>query len=73
MLDDIFSKAAEFVLNGGLFGMERGFDRKEEGHIYGIAECREDLEKHLSCIRMVLGDRKEIDDRSDDDRPRFAI
>ena len=55
MGNGMFGAFTEFVLNGGLFGKERGFDRRKEGHIYSVNECQEDLGKHLSCIKQVLG------------------
>jgi len=34
-----------FFLNGGLFGVLRGFDHKEEGRPYGFEEFGEDVQK----------------------------
>ena len=71
--NDILTEITEFVLNGGLFGKERGFDRRKEGHIYSVNECQEDLGKYLSCIKQVVGVWKGIIyGEDDDDRPRLA-
>lgn len=34
----------DFILDGGLFGLLRGFDHEEEGHPYGFVELNEDIQ-----------------------------
>lgn len=43
----------DFIKNGGLFGMMRGFDSSKEGHPYSFDEFSEDITKCSNCVRKT--------------------
>ncbi len=48
----------DFILNGGLCGLMRGFDHKKEGRAYGFREFKEDAAEaaEVTCaVASVAG------------------
>lgn len=46
----------DFILDGGLFGLMRGFDHEEEGRAYGFGEFMEDT----SVAREVIASASSV-------------
>ncbi len=44
----------DFILDGGLFGLMRGFDHEEEGRAYGFGEFMEDTSAAREVIASVF-------------------
>ncbi len=43
----------EFILNGSLFGLMRGYNYNKEGHAYGFRELEEDLRSAVKCTEHL--------------------
>ena len=50
----------DFILNGGLFGMLRGFDHRAEGRPYGFAEFDEDSRAAMNVSKRIVSDSSDM-------------
>lgn len=46
----------DFILNGGLFGMLRGYDHEKEGRPYGFPELEEDAKSVMGISKQIASD-----------------
>lgn len=53
-------RVKNFLLNGGLMGMARGYDHEKEGHPYGFEEFGEDSMKAFGVVNKILSESQKF-------------
>lgn len=55
----------DFILNGGLCGLESGYDHNETGRPYGFDDLRDTIHRASSCYDELPGHQIEDDEEDE--------